>query len=101
MVATEDDREIHMVGGPASGRSRLEKYEVRETMKAKDVEVGMVATLNSESHVGMTVVKFYQKPPESTWLVDMLWLDTELKPHMLAEISIDAIQPYVPQQAAA
>lgn len=65
-------------------------------MKVKDVEIGLVVTLNSEPQTGMTVVKLYPRPAQTPaeWLVDMLWLDCELKPHVMVEIPVEAIALY-------
>lgn len=69
-------------------------------MKAKDVEIGQVVALNSDPQLGMNLMKFYQKAGESSWVTDLIWIDTELKPHMLVEVPIEAIQPVQAAQMA-
>lgn len=70
-------------------------------MKAKEIEIGMVVALHSDPTVGMNLMKFYARPgAPAEWLADLIWLDTELKPHMLVEVPIEAIRPVDPPAAA-
>lgn len=73
-------------------------------MKVKDTEVGLVVAINSEPGVGMTVMKLYNKTggdgQPALWVVDMVWLDCEAKPHMLIETPVEAISIFVPRATA-